>query len=380
MNKYCSVCLYNSTLSGIYFDANGKCNYCHQIDHLKNIYQPTSTKGEELLNKIVNEIKLKGRGKKYDCVVGISGGTDSSFLLMKCVDWGLRPLAVHYDNTWNSAIASQNIYRITQELKVDLYTYVVDYAESNDLKRSFLKARVREFDADTDIAFVQTLRSVASQNRVQYILEGHSYLTEGLTPVGSNYLDGAYVRDIHAQYGSTKLDTFPNMNLAQFLKWIIIYRQKFIRPLWYLPYSKEQARNELSKRLGWKYYGGHHLENYSSNFAHSIWLPEKFQLDYRILTLAADVREGRISKQSGMLQLLRERDKQPDLSNYLLARLDLTSDELETLLTGHQRNWTEFKTYKKFFEAFRYIFYIFAKTNLVPMSFYIKYCKKVKSN
>ena len=221
---------------------------------------------------------------------------------------------------------------------------------------------------------------MASQYRVQYILEGHSYLTEGLTPVGSNYLDGAYVRDIHAQYGSTKLETFPNMNLAQFLKWIIIYRQKFIRPLWYLPYSKEQARKELSKRLGWKYYGGHHLENYSSNFAHSIWLPEKFQLDYRILTLAADVREGRISRQSGMLQLLRERDKQPDLSNYLLARLDLTSDELETLLTGHQRNWTEFKTYKKFFEAFRYIFYIFAKTNLVPMSFYIKYCKKVKSN
>ena len=376
--QYCSICLYNTTLSGIYFDREKKCNYCHQIDHIKDIYQPTRKKGKEQLNRIIDEMKFKGRGKKYDCVVGISGGTDSSFLLMKCVDWGLRPLAVHYDNTWNSAIASQNIYQITHRLKIDLFTYVVDYAESNDLKKSFLKARVREFDADTDIAFIQTLRSVASNYRIKYILEGHSFLTEGLTPVGSNYLDGAYVRDVHKKYGSIKLRTFPNMTLLQFLKWIVIYRQKFIRPLWYIAYSKEEARRELIARLGWKYYGGHHLENYSSNFAHSVWLPEKFNLDYRILTLAADVREGRISRENGLLQLMSQRHKQAELSNYLMSRLDLTSEELESLIKGQQRDWKEFKTYKKFFESFSFIFYFFAKINLVPMSFYIKYCKKTK--
>jgi hypothetical protein len=376
--QYCTICLYNSTLSGISFDFDGKCNYCHQIDQIKSIYQPTIEVGKALLDKIISEIKLKGQGKKYDCVVGISGGTDSSFLLMKCIDWGLKPLAVHYDNTWNSATASQNIYTITNKLKVDLFTYVVDYAESNDLKLSFLKARVREFDADTDIAFIQTLRSVASKHRIRYILEGHSFLTEGLTPVGINYLDGAYVRDIHKKFGSIKLRTFPNMTLVQFLKWILFFRQKFIRPLWYIPYSKEEARKELIERLGWKYYGGHHLENYSSNFAHSVWLPEKFNLDYRILTLAADVREGRIRKTTGLHDLLSARHKQADLSKYLQARLDLSSQELVTLITGQQRTWKEFKTYKKFFESFRFVFYAFAKFNLVPMSFYIKYCKKDK--
>ena len=130
---------------------------------------------------------------------------------MKAKEWGLRPLAVHYDNTWNTATASMNIAKITRYLDVDLFTYVVNNKEIDDIKLSFLRSGVPEFDADTDIAFVQTLRQVAANKRIKYILEGHSFLTEGISPVGSNYLDGGYVADIHKKFGKLKMKSFPNM-------------------------------------------------------------------------------------------------------------------------------------------------------------------------
>ena len=162
---------------------------------------------------------------------------------------GSFTFSVHYDNTWNSAVASINIQKVTKSLDVDLYTHVVNNVEVDDIKLSFLKSGVPEFDADTDIAFVQVLREAAAKFNIKYILEGHSFTEEGISPIGSNYLDGAYVNDIHKKYGSMKSKTFPNMTFCQFMKWIIFYRQKFIRPLWYINYSKNDAIEQLTKRL-----------------------------------------------------------------------------------------------------------------------------------
>lgn len=373
-SQICSRCIYDNRISNISFDKQGVCNYCHQVDNLADEYGTGMAKGEQLLAKIIEDIRNVGKKKKYDCIIGVSGGTDSSYLLLKAKEWKLRPLAVHYDNTWNSALATMNIKKVTSALDIDLFTYVVDNKEVDDIKKSFLLAGVAEFDADTDIAFVQVLRSTAAKYGIRYILEGHSFITEGLTPVGSNYLDGAYVADIHDRFGSKKRKTFPNLTFYQFMKWILVYRQKFIRPLWYINYSKETARQELITKTGWQYYGGHHLENRASEFAHTVWLPKKFKIDLRNLTLAANVRRGVMDKKTALSLYNQTIVPQLGLIDYVKKRIDISDTQYQQIMTGPIRTWRNFYTYKKRFERLRPLFYLLAKANLVPTSFYLKYC------
>jgi hypothetical protein len=373
-SQICSRCIYDNRISNISFDKQGVCNYCHQVDNLADEYGTGMAKGEQLLAKIIEDIRHVGKKKKYDCIIGVSGGTDSSYLLLKAKEWKLRPLAVHYDNTWNSALATMNIKKVTSALDIDLFTYVVDNKEVDDIKKSFLLAGVAEFDADTDIAFVQVLRSTAAKYGIHYILEGHSFITEGITPVGSNYFDGAYIADIHDRFGSKKRKTFPNLTFYQFMKWILVYRQKFIRPLWYINYSKETARQELITKTGWQYYGGHHLENRASEFAHTVWLPKKFKIDLRNLTLAANVRRGVMDKKTALSLYNQTIVPQLGLIDYVKKRVDISDAQYHQIMSGPIRTWRNFYTYKKRFERLRPLFYLLAKANLVPTSFYLKYC------
>lgn len=371
----CSRCIYDDSISGIVFDTDGVCNYCHQIDDLRERYLDGPTGGRTGLEAILDRIRSFGRSADYDCVVGVSGGTDSSYLLMKAKDWGLRPLAVHYDNTWNTATATQNIAAITKHLKVDLVTHVVDNRVVDDIKLAFMQSGVPEFDADTDIAFVQVLRTTAAKFGIKYILEGHSFLAEGLTPVGVNYLDGQYVASIHDTYGNGNRTSFPNMLFGDFMKWTLLYRQKFIRPLWYLDYQKDQAQQELACRTGWANYGGHHLENRASSFAHEVWLPERFGIDYRNLSLSARVRQGLIKREEAIAEYEEARSPNPRLVKYVKRRLWLSDKQYANLMSGPPRTWRDFHTYKQRFESLRPLFYLMARAQLVPMSFYLKYCK-----
>lgn len=377
--RVCSRCIYDSRIANITFDEVGVCNYCYQVESLRKAYGSGTSRGQQLLDGILGDIRAAGRDQKYDCVVGVSGGTDSSYLLCKAVEWGLKPLAVHYDNTWNSAVATQNIRHVTESLGVDLYTHVVDNKEIDDIKRAFLLSGVAEFDADTDIAYVQTLRSTAAKFRVKYILEGHSFLTEGITPVGANYLDGAYVADIHDRYGQMSRRTFPNMLFWDFLKWAVLYRQKFIRPLWYIEYYKEHAQEHLAERTGWRYYGGHHLENRASSFAHTCWLPQRFGIDYRNLTLAASVRRGVMNRDEALATYERPVTPDPELIEYVKKRVGFSEMEFESCMRGPKRTFRDFHTYKKRFERLRPLFHVLAKANLVPMTFYLKYCFPIKA-
>jgi N-acetyl sugar amidotransferase len=370
----CARCIYDEAVPGISFDELGICNYCRQIEQLERQYGTGKPEGARRLAAIVEEMKQAGRGRKYDCVVGVSGGTDSSYLLTKSVEWGLRPLAVHYDNTWNTAIATENIRRVTAALKVDLFTHVIDNRESEDLFRAFLRAGVPEFDASTDIGFAQTLRFAAAKHRIGYILEGHSFKAEGISPVGKNYFDGKYIADIHAKYGTVKLRTFPNMTFWQFLKWAAVYRQRFIRPLWFIEYSKEAARKMLSETTGWQYYGGHHLENRATCFLHTVYNPQKFGLDHRNLSLAAEVRAGLLAREEALRRYRTPLAPDPELVAYVKKRLSLSDREYEALMHGPKRSFRDFKTYKRRFERLRPMFFLLAKADRVPMSFYLKYC------
>lgn len=372
----CTICIYDENTPGIKFDENGVCNYCHMIDDLKSQYKTGTEEGLSTFMGILEIIKKAGKGKKYDCVLGVSGGTDSSYILAKAVEWGLRPLAVHYDNTWNTAIATENIRKITKKLGVDLYTHVVDNKESDDIFRSFFLACVPELDGATDIALAETLYRAAVKYNVQYILEGHSFIAEGVSPLGSAYVDGQYIKSIHKQYGTMKMKTFPNMDFWSFMKWILVKRIKKIRPLWYIPYSKEEARKYLENEFCWHYYGGHHLENRMTAFNHSVWFPEKFKIDQRNNSLSAAVRAGLLAREKALELYSKPPYVEPELVDYFKKRLGISNGQYETIMKATNKTYRDFKTYKKRFEKLRPLFYILAMGDLVPMSFYIKYTSK----
>ena len=372
--QVCSRCIYDERVPSITFDENGVCNYCHQVDNLVDQFGTGAKKGEEQLNAIIEDIKKTGQGKPYDCIVGVSGGTDSSYLVYLAKKWGLRPLAVHYDNTWNSAIATMNIQKVLSKLDVDLYTYVVNNKEVDDILRSFFLAGVAELDAPTDLGYAYLLRQVASKYSIQYILEGHSFVAEGITPLGRNYFDGKYIQSIHSQFGKLPMKTYPLMTFSRFLKSAIFGRTKFIRPFWYLDYSKEEAQSFLKSEYGWEYYGGHHLENRIASYSHGVYLPQKFDTDMRNNTLSARVRNGTLSREEAWKRYNTPPYMEDDIIEYFKKRLQLSDETYEKVMNSKPKSWTEYPTYKKRFEKLRPLFYVLAKANLVPMSFYLKYC------
>ena len=376
--KICSKCIYDEKVSGIVFDEKGVCNYCKMIDDLKNQYKTATPEGENRLKEIIAEIKKAGKGKKYDCVVGVSGGTDSSYLIIKAVEWGLRPLAVHYDNTWNTAIATENIKKILKKINVDLYTHVVDNKESDDIFRSFFLANVPEIDGPTDIALSETMYRAASKFGVKYILEGHSFMAEGVSPLANAYMDGGYIKNVHKEFGRVKMKTFPNMEFMTFMKWIILKRIKKIRPFWYMEYSKQEARGMLEKEYDWKYYGGHHLENRMTAFNHSYYFPNKFNIDMRNNSLSASVRAGLMTREEAISEYSKPPYIEPELLDYFKKRLEFTDAEFDKIMKGPKKTYKDYKTYKQRFEKLRPLFFLLTKMSLVPMSFYIKYTSKTE--
>lgn len=377
--KVCSRCIYDETVPAITFDNNGICNYCHMVDDLIEEYGTGKDAGKKKFEDIIEQIKKAGKRKKYDCVIGVSGGTDSSYMVYMALQKGLRPLAVHYDNTWNTAIATENIRKVLTKLNVDLYTHVVDNKEMDDIYRSFFLAGVPEIDAATDLALTESLYRAASKYGVKYILEGHSFMAEGITPLGKNYFDGKYISSIHKKFGKVKMRTFPNMPFWTFIKWIAVKRIKKIRPFWYIQYAKEDAKIFLEKEYGWQYYGGHHLENRMTAFNHSYYFPKKFNIDYRNNTLSAAVRSGIIRREDALKEYFEHPPyMEPELLEYFKKRMGLSNDEFERIMSLPPKYWTDYPTYKKRFELLRPFFYMMYKANLVPKSFYMKYCFPVK--
>lgn len=384
MNKgpkqICTRCIYDTSVPSINFDESGVCNYCKQIDQLKDEYGTGKELGLKLLNSLIDEIKQKGKAKKYDCVIGVSGGTDSSYLLHWAVKTGLRPLAVHYDNTFNTAIATKNITKVCEKLNIDLFTLVVDNKEVEDIFRSFFKASVPELEASTDLALAETLYRAANKFGVKYIIEGHSFMEEGVTPLGKNYFDGKYIASIHKMFGTIKMKTFPNMPFWTFIKWIAFKRIKKIRPFWYMDYTKEDAKILLKNEYGWEDYGGHHLENRMTAYNHSVYFPQKFHIDYRNNTLSAKVRNGKLKREDAIKEYYETPPYiEPELVDYIKKRMGFSDSEYEKIMQLPPKYWYQYPTYKKRFEKLRPFFYILYKSYLVPKSFYLKYCFPVKN-
>lgn len=225
--KICSRCILDTTVPEIKFDENGVCNYCKLHDRLEEKYT-LNEEGQRKLNGLVEEIKSDGKGKKYDCIVGVSGGTDSTYTLYVVKKMVLRPLAVHLDNGWNSEIAVRNIKNAVAKLGVDLHTIVLDWEEFKDIQLSFLKASVPDAEIPTDIAILGALFKAAADEKIRYVINGHSFRTEGNSPIGWSYMDGRYVKSVQKIFGSKKLKTFTNVTIFDLLYYLILKRVRFV--------------------------------------------------------------------------------------------------------------------------------------------------------
>lgn len=370
--RRCTRCVYDENVPGISFDEQGVCNYCHIHDQMNQEYA-TGAEGQARLEAWAKKIKEAGRGKPYDVVVGVSGGCDSTYMLYLAVKLGLRPLAAHFDNTWNSTVAVENIHDALKKLDVDLYTYVVDNKEYDDIYRAFLKSGVRDTEAPTDIGLAVVLNRAAEEHGIKYIFEGHSFRTEGIAPLGWSYMDGKYIASVHKQYGTLPMKTYPNLWLGDFLRVTAVKGLVKLRPLYYTNYVKKDAMEVLTRELGWEWYGGHHLENRFTAFFHSYYLPQRYGIDTRFLGHAALVRSGQMTRQQALDLLAQPQEYDPELLEMVKKRLGFTDAEFDEIMHLPHRTYRDFPSYKKTFERMRPLFWMLYKLNRVPKSFYMKY-------
>lgn len=230
IKKICTRCICDTTIQGITFDAEGVCNYCHEYDERDRNY-PLNDEGQSKLQIIIKNIKERGKGKEYDCIIGASGGTDSTYCLYLAKEWGLRPLAVHFDNGWNSEISVSNIKNATSKLDIDLFTWVADWEEFKDLQTAFLKASVPEADMPTDIAYLSVLYNCAIKEGLRYIITGSNFRTEGNQPPAWGYGDGKYIQSVYRMFGKQKkLQKIPNHTITDLIYYHFIKKIQLIKP------------------------------------------------------------------------------------------------------------------------------------------------------
>lgn len=350
--KICARGVWDETVPGIKFDGEGVSNYAHLHDSLCEAY-PRGEKGAKQWNSIVEKIKKEGRKQTYDCIVGVSGGTDSCYLLHLIKEQGLRPLAVNLDNGWNSDIAVKNIKKITSALQIDLETYVIDYEEIKDLLRSYMLADLPWIDIPTDLAIKAVLYKIASREGVKYILRGNDFRSEGSQPTEWTYGDGRQLLHVHKQYGRVRLKTFPNYTLSNLIYYGFVRKIKSIYPFYYIDYNKNKAQIFLQDKYGWEYYGGHHFENVFTRFTIAYWLYEKFGIDKRKITLSAQILSGEIDRNYAIESIVNkpyEDNEVHSMIEFVLKKLDLTRTEFDALIMRPGKTFREYKSWYFLFE------------------------------
>ncbi|MFC1703604.1 N-acetyl sugar amidotransferase [Candidatus Omnitrophota bacterium] len=369
----CQRCICDTSIPGIRFDSGGICNFCRIHDEMEKLY-PLSPEGVQKLHHIVEKIKKSGKKNDYDCVVGVSGGRDSTYLLYSAVRLGLRPLAVHFDNGWNSEIAVTNIKNVTEKLKVDLHTYVADWDEFKNLQIAFLKASVSDAEIPTDVAIFGTLYQVAASEGIKYILNGHSFRTEGIMPIGWTYMDGRYMYSVNKIFGNKRLKTVPNFTLFDYFKYVLVKRIEMIPLLNFFEYNQQKINEILERELDWRYYGGHHHESYYTHFFQSYLLPKKFNIDKRKIEYSALVRSRQMNR-SDALRLIEDASYpyDEDLLDYVKSKLGMTSTEFEKILDDGLKRFYDYPTYYPFIKSLKFFIWLAYRFNLISEVLYLKY-------
>lgn len=347
--QQCSVSVMD-TISDpdISFDEKGICNYYHEYRKGEAEHVKKGAQGKKELEQLVSKIKEDGKGKPYDCIMGLSGGVDSSYVAYLCKQYGLRPLAVHFDNGWNSELAVKNIESMVNKCGFDLYTLVVDWEEFKDIQLSYIKASVVDIEVPTDHAITAVLMKLALKHKIKYSLSGSNVNTEFIMPKSWIFNKGDHINllDIHKKFGTKKIKTYPlnDTLLKKRFNWAGV---QSINILNYTDYHKQTAKNIISKELGWRDYGGKHYESLFTKFYQAYILPQKFGIDKRKPHLTNMILSGEITKAQASEEL-----KQPLYSQdvfqmeeeFFLKKLGLTKGEWDVIMQTPARSHYEFAT------------------------------------
>lgn len=336
----------------IFFDKHGVCNHCLDYDRKKDLVGYDSEISPREYNKIINEIKRYGRNKEFDCIIGVSGGVDSSFLLHHAVSSGLRVLAVHVDAGWNSEIAVKNIQKLCDKLGVQLHTIVIDWNTIKELQRAYMFSGLPNLDIPQDHVFLAAMYKYAIKNRIRYMLNGSNIATEGILPITWGYSNTDYtsIKDVFKKNKRKgNLRKYPHFGLIKYLYYM--KKIKRINLLNYIDYSKNKAIQTLSNKYNWVYYGGKHFESRFTKFFQSYYLPVKFGYDKRLAHLSSLVVGGELSRNDALNSYLNEPPYNPtSLSedrDYILKKLDITHTEWNTIMKSENKTEDDYKNNKK---------------------------------
>ena len=336
----------------IIFDNSGVCDHCNTYySDILPIWQNGDGMHNQL-EEIVSKIKESNKGEDFDCIMGMSGGIDSSYLLYSMVkDYELRPLVFHVDAGWNSQIAVNNIERLIDGLGLDLYTEVINWEEIKDLQLAFFKSGVSHIDVPQDHAFFATMYKFASENNIKYILTGGNYSTECVrNPLEWMYYqsDSAQLRDIHSRFGTIPLDSYPITNIL-WHKFYLPYIKgvRLIRPLDYIPYHKEEAMNLLVDKFGYQKYPQKHFESRFTMFYESYWLPKRFGYDTRKVQYSSLILTGQMTRNEALEKLEKPAYDEETIHlefEYISNKLGITVEELQSYMDAPIKTYKDYKS------------------------------------
>lgn len=350
----CKRCILDVTVKGIHFDENGVCNYCYIHDLMAKQY-PLGQETKNRFKKTIQEIKTAGHGKKYNCIVGVSGGVDSTYCLYLAKKLGLKPLAVHLDNGWNSEIANNNIEQVCRRLKVDLETIVIDWEEFKDLELAFLKASVPDLEVTSDLAIRAAMFKIADQENIKYIINGQNFRTEGKVPLYWSYGDDKYVASVYRQFTGKTFRSYPLFSFWKQFYFNFIKKIRFVQILEFIDFNKTEAQKVLKKEVGWQDYGGKHRESIITRFLQTYILPRKFHIDKRKIHLAALVRSGQLTRSKALVELQKPiiPEVQAKLDrDYVVKKLGLTQSEFNQLMALPPKTFEDYPNRFGFYKRF----------------------------
>ena len=349
--QICSNCIMDTSDPNITFDERGWCDYCRNF--YKNI-QPNwhpNEKGGKMITPLIDKIKKDGKGRDHDCLIGISGGLDSSYVTYIAKEkFGLRPLLFHCDAGWNSHVSVQNIKQIRESLNLDLQTEVIDWQEMKDLQIAFFKSQVPFIDTPQDLALFSAIYNFAAKNKFRYVITGGNYSTECVREsIDWTYYstDMRHVKDIHRHFGKRPLKTFPTCDI---FKYKLYYRYikgiRVIKLLDYVPYIKEDAIRELNDRFGWQKYAQKHYESLFTRFYESYWTPKKFGYDKRRAYFSSEILTNQMTREEALERIAKPELDEQTMANefeYVAKKLDLTVPELQEIFEGENKSYRDYK-------------------------------------
>lgn len=354
--QICTRCVMDTSDWLITFDDDGFCNHCREYS--QRVQQSAFVEGvsETKWDQILDNIRSKGRNRDYDCVVGVSGGVDSSYTAHLCKDWGLRPLLLHVDNGWDTEISVKNIKLIAEKLNFDYVSDVLDWNEFREIQLAFLKSSIVDLEMPTDIAIIASIYETAAKYGIKYIVSGGNFSGEGILPLQMGYhvyKDMKLYRHIVSSYSSTRLKKTPTVGWLGEIYYKFVKNIRTVYPLNYLRYDKDEARDFLIANYGWENYGGKHHESKITAFWQSYVMPSKYNMDYRRATLSSQICAGQVTREQALKALKASSydvSRIEDDKKYVAKKYGISIAELEDFLSMTPKTFLDFPNQKSLIE------------------------------